>query len=831
MAIRSGGVWMAGAAAVLLLLTACGDNYFEKPYVPPSAQRAASIHISPLSIDRWEDFVGPLQAQFTITPDGAVALALPKTSITQDSIAELFSAGVQVGLTATQSAPSSGTGGASTAGSSSTSNNSTPSAPASPLPPLAAPNAASATFPTGTVQLDPILTYTTASTIYQEIQLLSHYLNSAALRQRYAPYLVRLQVNISPLARNEPYDTYVDLGLFSKCFLEPEGKERDTGGAEEPVYVIPLIVTDDVETGQASNALNIARQLNATLSAIAGNPLIRGALTGSVSELRDQYKSILGTQYNSLYSVSRGGAENVIQVRLGASRNSNLDTLHETGYSMQTQSHNVSFLALVKREFVPDRQRSRPCGTAYALDKPGNSRIWVTSHTRFRLVSTGEEITVDRSAIQGAAAEVLARFQTANTAQVSPELLKRLIGDMQTNNMAEFTKDASSLFSDKEQPPVEALWTALASVIGMSEYGGMTLELPARSKPPIDQQQTLFLQDNCKDSATVAIAGAGPLSPSNFRAVLKFDAGPEIAAIAVTQASAGGPFSLQFPSLQPLKANKGLRNTIAEVCPDTTTPGTAKGKSLASGKPASADTKHTAAELRPDSATGQTATPTTTAATNSPPSKSPTPTTLSGQLLLQEVLDTRWNPEGIDPSPVGDDAANYSFRSIIYENATPPDTSIGLLAAADTITADPTGAGSIRVLVKIGKGLNDVALTVSGGFLTSAAASSIATQTSKAATVVNGGIKIAPAAASPPVSVGSNGPNAGQVVFDVPLQGLVAGRAITFLATGEAVSPGNSTAKPVGGSTAIISVPVVPLSTNGNKSSTPSAPGAQGGSS
>jgi hypothetical protein len=212
--------------AMLPALAGCAADQI-KPHPAPkitSVQQLANVHISAISVDRWEDYVASLQPQFAITPATALTLALPRTFNSQNSLAETFSAGLQVGLpqstqansvvqslsngtaantggsdnsgaatnsgtttnngVTTNNASATNTGSTSTTSTTSMNGSSTTTQttttqqgpgvlPASVLPSATLPNAAALTAPSGATQFDPLLTYTAATAIYQEVQILN----------------------------------------------------------------------------------------------------------------------------------------------------------------------------------------------------------------------------------------------------------------------------------------------------------------------------------------------------------------------------------------------------------------------------------------------------------------------------------------------------------------------------------------------------------------------------------------------------------------------------------------------------------------------------------
>lgn len=834
------------AAAILgLALTACGtDSAFEKPPKIDSFQQAATVHVAPLSIVSWNEYVDTLQAQFPITPASALSLALPKTSISQAAYADILSGQLQVGLPqststrasnqalstglntnsgatattgstlgnsftktaaannsttdqnnsqTTNSAASNGaslntsvannanttttstvaTNGSTTTTQTTTTQQGPGTLPPNLLPAVTAPNATTLNAPTGSIALDPMLTYQAAMAIYQEIQLLNAYVRNAALRHGYVPYLVTMQVSVVPFAHNEQYDTYVNLGFFSRCHVS-NGKGSSVVH-EYPAIAVPLLVTDDVETGQSSSASNIARQLALSLGGVTGNV----ALQAGLSDLKDAFKAILGTDYNSLYMVTRA-ADNVIQVRLGAARSANPNVQ----YAMLTQTHDVSFVLLVKKAGAPDWSRCES-DAGPIVPKPGGKGagrrrgvgapdIWVTSSSRFRNALTGIELAPDRNAIQTDAVTMLQRFAKYSPA-APPKFsyehdVDPLLGDIQGGDFEDFENNACKVLTPEKAAhekcaggPYEALWTSLTSVINMSEFAGTKIELPhARSLQP-DRSQSIYLSDNCKDTVTAQVYVAGTLVPNQYEADLFLNKKLALAATSLVQQAGGGPVTLQFASLASLQSV--LR---------------------------SLDSTHEAAAIKAACATSSTKGKAGSAAAPPVPLMVRFP---SARLRIRQVLDGRWTGEGRPP---------YRFRTIYYSGQpSHSGSSVSLATAADSILSVPNsgapqlgGLGQVRVFVNGSSDLQDIVLSFRGAVLAAVPARGDVTA-----------VETSPQpAASLKISPGASGKfGSSPVVVDVLLEGLISGRTVTVTATGDSKSGG-------AGAVQTIAIPVVDAS-------------------
>ncbi len=753
------------AIMVCIALTACTPKMVvDHPPKLNSVQEAASVRVAALSVARWEDYVDSLQAQYALTPDGALALAIPQTSISQSSIADAVGLGLQIGLpqstrTQTQSlstsqgntaASTTATTGTTTTNTSNGATNSANSesanttatrgpgtAPASTLPAQTAPSVNGIAGPSGTVQTDPLTTYTAATAIYQEVQLLNRYLQDGALSYGYVPYIARMQISVMPFARNEPYDVYLDIGFFSRCAGDTDGVP--VSKEVFPAIVVPLLVTDDIERGQSTSAENIARQLALSIAGTVNNI----GVGANFSNLKDQFKSILAENLNSLFMVSRG-ADNVLEVRIGAGTSTN-----SSGYAMSAQTHNLTFLMLVKREHaavadgicVPSK---KDVIQAFYQGKGVDTGplVQVSSLARLRNTTTGKELESDSSSMLDHARTILQPFISPSdreyAKETTDEFVSNLVAQVQGGSFAKF-KDALSI---DLAPYALPIWTGLTTVITMSQYNGTHFNLPYHTAVPELEKQTVFIHDDCKSTATISLTGFNDAVPGQYLASLDLHGGAySIAATGVAQSAVGAPLTLTFPTL----------SELARVLPDV------KGACSSSA----------AAPKLPRKLDGTT-------------------------LTLRRLVDRRWTLPSVDTG-TGDAACVekcvFQFDTVVLDGTTQLAQTVGLTAGADTIVSDATTAsGKIRLLVNIGKDLDSVVINFGGATLTAAP-----TVTGATATLKNGGLAVVPAAAS-----GSAAPSGGgALVLDLTLQNLVAGRAVTISATGQKNSKAAGAAVPV----------------------------------
>jgi hypothetical protein len=328
---------------------------------------------------------------------------------------------VAVACSATPATASGSTGGGGNTGGSvggggAGGGGATPSAPAkidTNLGPL--------TLPGATVDFDQALKFRAAAALLQEVALLNHYVRDAAVAAGTKPYIVRMLVTVLPAARNEPYDAYTTVTFFEdtdrsieplrsfpyrnllrKINADRAGREADkaegldpkprtmndwspededvinrlegTAGwhrcAGRPVSVIPLLVTDDLESSLHSNSFQRIRDLALAAQALLNTTSVTA---GARSHAEDLDKT-LNRNLNSIYTVGQV-APNAIQARLGAIFNNGR-------FVTVPRTYSVSLLILVgtgaKYEKTPIAYEMVPCPS-----------VSFVAHSRMRDAITG----------------------------------------------------------------------------------------------------------------------------------------------------------------------------------------------------------------------------------------------------------------------------------------------------------------------------------------------------------------------------------------------------------------------------------------------------------
>lgn len=323
---------------ILLLYTLTGCSVLQ-PAPPPirpaertsDATKVAYVSVATTNVIRWEEIADDLNSpQFKPTPQELLNDAVQVTSSVNAQTTDVLNAALSAIFAGTSinrtSTTSTDAAGAETTTSSDQRSRQTPAAPDVNFN-FPAPGAPSA-GPDG-VGTEAQLKYDVAKALAEEVAIKNREVASIAQRTGYRPYFVNMKVAVEPLRRLQPYDIVLDLSFGGGAF------EESTNGAAESPIVIPLLVTDAMETTREAQTAQIVRQLGAALRASGGFVGASASLQRTLSRL-DQ---TLAQRSNSLLTVAQHGPSG-IRVRLGA------NAYGET-YELISRTHSLSLILLV----------------------------------------------------------------------------------------------------------------------------------------------------------------------------------------------------------------------------------------------------------------------------------------------------------------------------------------------------------------------------------------------------------------------------------------------------------------------------------------------------
>ena len=182
------------------------------------------------------------------------------------------------------------------------------------------------------LQREPFFLYSAANDLFQEVQILNRAIRELPVGKGMVPYLVRLKVSQLAHRRQLGFDIYSDITFFNDKPAWAKAHERDpdrrpadarafqkdeedwpSGPMLELSYVVPLLVTNDVELASDSVMAESLLELAAALSGTAAN----AGFGGQAQAVRQSLNQALANKANALRTVVRLG-DNSIRVRLGA---------------------------------------------------------------------------------------------------------------------------------------------------------------------------------------------------------------------------------------------------------------------------------------------------------------------------------------------------------------------------------------------------------------------------------------------------------------------------------------------------------------------------------
>jgi hypothetical protein len=521
-----------GHGIVFGILVAClagsGCTSLYKPQRVRTLEEAGSTHMAVLSVAPWTKYRDAIQPQFTLTADSAFQQVLPNTADYEQKLLDAVDIEGKLGLPSTSASATTTThkwtGVAPTVKSDVTRTE----APGdtSKITFAAAPASGNASGLPGStlgnaLGFDPMMKYWAALALYQEVQLINRYLKDAAIRDNFVPYLVRLQVTFMPRMRDEPYDVYSAISFFAKDFpvhIDFSGSKKrkppsathlmttELGTHKNPwtgatstndLIIIPLLVTDDIETAMESRSVERVQKFAFALQA-----LVHGvSAAADVQSLHDKLQSVLAHDYNSQFTVARA-SENTLRIRFGAAQQA---TAH---YAAIPQTHNVTFLLLSPKQNVTNNSNAT------------NRLVRLVSKMTIMDAETGAELPANQDYQLGEIREALRCHEfTQHFDEEQISLLSRCI----------YANDYQSFDKIIGQPGKgfggihfrDALWADLATLHGLNQYQTATLELPPYPPMITFEPQTPILTDDIKSGMTAAIGGVVDVNPNEITARLE----------------------------------------------------------------------------------------------------------------------------------------------------------------------------------------------------------------------------------------------------------------------------------------------------------------------
>ncbi|PHR06086.1 MAG: hypothetical protein COB29_10965 [Sulfitobacter sp.] len=540
---------VSAATAVLLLLAGCQNSKMLAQHnVANTTADVGPILISVNNISRWDQVSGALKPNFTLKDgDAALNLVVPATAKIQEQVLSAFAFNLGVGLPQSYSesaktktlnlnqTTNTTEGVATTTGTSTTTQNNTATdtKKAGVVPTANTVLPKDATLPAGTaptvdIGIDPMLKYQAANALYQEVQLLNREVEFAAKRKCYVPYMVRMQISTLPYRNDLPYDLHAKASFFegpgegeTPTFAAKSIADKACDSKSSPLpYVVPLLVTDNLEKAVKSRAVEVAKQIG-----LAVNFMVKGVGANiGANNLDRDVKSILANDLNSLLTVSRMN-DNSLYIRLGASNQAS------AGRTIVSKTYDVSLLMLVPISYL--EKHSIPILTLY-------------THTEFRDSKDGAVLVgKDAASVISQFEKVAGRYLQTKEVRAKWEALAnrdkmeavgRFILPIQQSNYGKFKAATDGQMASGEPPALQlftfkkeylpSLWTSLSGIAAESPFQSASFALPTVPDISIVNQTALLREINDKEMEIVLREAEGVVA-GNISAHLKLRYGKE----------------------------------------------------------------------------------------------------------------------------------------------------------------------------------------------------------------------------------------------------------------------------------------------------------------
>lgn len=524
-----------------------------------------SVHVAMQSVAPFEGYINSLQPQFAFNTDQAIAAAIQQTQ-TEDS--QLFRALIaSLNLSLSQNTESKTTTLKEDTTTSTT--GTTTKAPgdlSKVTPPAVAPaNALGAlTLPSNTVGIDQSLKFRAAAALLQEVALLNNYVRDAAIHRGARPYVVRLLVTLMPNAHLEPYDAYSTISFFETPggdFLQTKGVDAWTRGEEDgrqevrdalvaartrtctdPVEVIPLLVTDNLESSLHSDTVQRIRDMAAALQGFVSN----AAVGASARSRAEDASKTLNQNLNSLFTLALI-SPNSVQARLGAVYANN-------HFVMVPRTYNVTVILLV------------PTATRHGIGTEilPCSNINFTSLTQMRDAERGTLVPSRLAEALEPQFQLLASNWNLDSAPRSLPLYYDLANDAGRGDYAGFQQRlktipaARGLTSWAATPGgATSIWNDFVALAAMTGRSGGIIQIPLNEPKFFEDDSYGTLIDDGK-STELVLKGATNILADRMSGLLKFDRDGKTIYLNNTDVSVGldgRSATLKFPSLHKLAKN------------------------------------------------------------------------------------------------------------------------------------------------------------------------------------------------------------------------------------------------------------------------------------
>lgn len=568
--MRSTLWWRRLVVAVCIPMLSC--SYFRDTSAVRFDQQegVGSVHVAIQSVAPFEGYINSLQPQFAFNTEQALAAAIQQTQTEDSQLFRALMASLTLALpqnTNSKTTTLNADGTTTVTGTESKTPGDASKVTAAPGVP--ANGLGALTLPDNKVGIDQSLKFRAAAALLQEVALLNAYVRDAAVSRGARPYVVRMLVTLLPNAHLEPYDAYSTISFFQAPrkdekeirrtaafesyrtnpqlseFVERADKQAKEAKCDSALEVIPLLVTDNLESSLHSDTVQRIRDMAAALSGVVSNA---GVGAGVHSRAEDANKT-LNQNLNSLFTLARV-APNAVEARLGA-------VWSNDHFVMVPRTFNVTVIVLI------------PTGTTseIASDILPCPNVTFTSSTRVRDAQRGTLLPPrPMFVVEPEFALLAANWGLRYEPKLAPQYYE-LMHLAQAGDLAGFKTKLGAIpaalagrsWATVADGPT-SIWNEFLALSALTGQSGGTFSVPLNDVRFFDTRIKSTVVDDGKTSEVLLNGGANILA-DRISAVLRVDRDDGSQPLFVNNTAAvvgldGRTATLTFPSLHVLLKKK-----------------------------------------------------------------------------------------------------------------------------------------------------------------------------------------------------------------------------------------------------------------------------------
>ena len=327
------------------MLAGCVGNAPKLLDLPDSAEKAANVYVAAYPAVPWDEISDQLDPKHNLTIEQARGLAVQTTQLQVSQFLSTFAAGLAIGLPQRATIGTqllNADGSTTTTGSRSTGSGTPPASSGMASSPITdAALAGDLSKGPAVVGVDGSTLLTAATALYQQAKILDNQIAKAIRPKGYRAHLITLQVNLQPVRRDLPYDTFINVsfapGTWMEALATSPTTQKPVASLMPAVIIYPLIITDALEASSTGRSIEQIRQAALSIAGVAGVVGVNAGVAGG----SDTLDSTVNLDKNSLVTVGRVN-DSTLRIRLGAANGG------VRKFTMVPRTYNVSMVVLTR---------------------------------------------------------------------------------------------------------------------------------------------------------------------------------------------------------------------------------------------------------------------------------------------------------------------------------------------------------------------------------------------------------------------------------------------------------------------------------------------------